>query len=99
VVIVEVTSPTTEGRDAEKWRTYRLIPAVQHFLTVAQDGREVTLHTRVAPYRWDEQVISEENVELIALSVTLSLDTIYADTDIPPAGSAPVRVELDRDRA
>ena len=44
-------------------------------------------------------MISEGDVELTALGVTLSLDTIYADTDTPPAGSTPVRVELDHDHA
>ena len=87
VVIVEVLSPSTEGRDSQKWRVYRLIPSLQHFLTVAQDGREVTLHTRVAPFDWQERVIREGAVELTALGVTLELDAINADTDVPPAAS------------
>lgn len=88
VVIVEVLSPTTEGRDSQKWRSYRLIPSLQHFMTVAQDGREVTLHTRVAPFEWQERVIREGGVELTALGISLTLEAIYAETDVPPAGSA-----------
>ncbi len=86
VVIVEVLSPSTEGRDSQKWRAYRLMPSLQHFLTVAQDGREVTLHTRVAPFEWQERVIREGAVELTGLGVSLTLEAIYADTDVPVAG-------------
>jgi Uma2 family endonuclease len=88
VVIVEVTSPTTEGNDSRKWRWYRLIKSLQHFMTVGQEEQEVTLHTRVAPFEWQERVIREGRVELATPGVALELSAIYADTDVPVARSA-----------
>ena len=80
VLIVEVLSPSSERDDiGRKWQGYCLIPALRHYLVIAQDQPFVTLHTRIGPAAFEESVHQEGSIELAALGVTLALDEIYED--------------------
>ena len=79
VVIVEVLSPSTEKADrGSKWRAYRLIPSLRHYLIVAQDRMLVELHTRKAPSVFEERSVEEGELHLDAIGAVLHLDAIYA---------------------
>ena len=82
IVIVEVISPSSERDDTgRKWRGYRLIPSVQHYLVVEQDEPAVTIHTRTGPFSFAEELVGEGAVELTALGVSLTIDEIYENVD------------------
>ncbi len=81
VVIVEVLSPSSEDGDTgRKWRSYRQIPSLQHYLVVSQSIRQVEIHSRTGPYSWDERYLQDGTVALPAIGAVLALDDIYADT-------------------
>ncbi len=78
VVLVEVTSPSSERDDTlRKWQGYCLIPSLRHYLVVAQDMRFVTVHSRTGPSSFAEEVYQEGVIELPAIGVSLSIDEIY----------------------
>lgn len=88
VLIVEVTSPSSERDDTHrKWRGYCLIPSLQHYLVVSQEERFATLHSRTGPSSWAETVHQDGTIELAAVGVALSLDEIYEGVDL--TGEAP----------
>jgi Uma2 family endonuclease len=80
VVIVEVLSPSSERDDTgREWQGYCLIPALRHYLVVAQDSRFVTIHTRTGATAFEERVYTDGTIELPAIDASLSLDEIYED--------------------
>jgi Uma2 family endonuclease len=82
VVVIEVLSRTTADRDrSAKWVGYQDIPALQHYLLVAQDRRRVEVFTRSGD-AWQLMIIRppRDRVALPAIGVELTLDEIYEDS-------------------
>ncbi len=83
VVIVVILSPSSEEDDTgRKWRAYRQIAGLQHYLVVSQTARLVEIHSRTGPFSWDERFPTEGAIDLPAIGVTLSFDELYRDTGI-----------------
>lgn len=83
VVIIEVLSPSSEDDDiGRKWRSYRQIPSLQHYLVVSQSVRQVEIHSRTGPFSWDERYVHDGVIALTAIGATLDLDELYADTGV-----------------
>ena len=73
-LLVEVLSPSTTGIDErEKWRHYRDIPTLRHYLLIDSESRQVCLHTREGA-DWLEQTLGEgERLRLTCGPVRLEL--------------------------
>lgn len=79
-VIVEVLSPSTEASDrGEKWRHYQRLESLCEYVLVSQGEPYIEVFRRDG----DEWILrtsrAGEAVELPSLTVTLSVDAIYAD--------------------
>ena len=81
-IIVEVMSPWTEVDDTQrKWFSYRKIPSLRHYLVVAQDRREVLVHSRAGEL-WRERFVTEGAIELDDPPVSIPLPDLYRATDL-----------------
>jgi Uma2 family endonuclease len=80
-VIVEVTSPGTSRRDLElKWKSYRGIVQLRHYLVVAQDRPKLLMYSRAsadAPRHVHEIDGIDATVDLAAIRVKLPMTQIY----------------------
>jgi len=77
-LIVEVLSASTEAIDRrEKRAHYQMIPSLREFVLVAQDERCVEVYRR-AGAEWTHATITEGDVVLESVAVTIALDDIYA---------------------
>lgn len=77
--VVEVLSPTTETHDRiRKWREYRTIASLQHFVLIAQSERRIEVYTRERN-GWQLAVIEppEDAIAVKGIGATLSLEAIY----------------------
>jgi Uma2 family endonuclease len=80
--IVEVLSPTSSIRDHnEKFTAYKAIDSFMEYLLIAQDTPQVTHYVRQSDGRWESEVITDLNAEIVLSSVgcKLSLAEIYED--------------------
>lgn len=78
VLVAEVMALTRESDQADaKWRGYRLIPSLEHYLVVDEENASVLAYTRTSPSAFAEHTVREGLVKLTALGVSLSLDEIY----------------------
>jgi Uma2 family endonuclease len=81
-IIVEVMSPGSETDDTQrKWFSYRKIASLRHYLVVAQDRREVLVHSRAGDL-WRERFVSEGSIDLDEPPLALALDDLYETTDL-----------------
>jgi Uma2 family endonuclease len=80
-VVIEVLSPDTEKKDrGYKWLRYRTIPALRHYLMVAQDARRVEVLSRDEGGAWTYRVYGDEpgaRIDLAPVEAALTLDEIY----------------------
>jgi Uma2 family endonuclease len=78
-VIVEVLSPSTEAYDrGEKREHYQQIASLREYVLVAQDHREVEVHSRVTGGGWRHRVHGPgQVVELPSIGVRFSVDELY----------------------
>lgn len=85
VVIFEILGPGTSRTDRiEKMREYQATPSVQRYVILEQDSIGATVATRTAA-DWTTHVHTEgERLEMPEIGVTLALNDIYADVDLPP---------------
>jgi Uma2 family endonuclease len=80
ILIVEVSSPTTERLDRhEKLPAYQRIQGLQEILLVAQDRVRVEIFRRQTGDLWQAEVLTdlEDELHLQAVGLTLSLAQIY----------------------
>jgi Uma2 family endonuclease len=85
LVLVEVTSPSSEERDREaKLFAYLSIPSLRSYLIVSHDKREIT-HYRRTDDGWVpfHHPAAGEVIELPELGLTLTLEDIYDRTSVP----------------
>jgi len=80
VVLVEVLSDSTEGYDrGKKFERYRRLPSFQAYMLVSQDAPRIEVY-QCQDGRWAlTEAGAGESVTIDAISVTLDVDTIYAD--------------------
>ena len=72
-------SPWSETDDTQrKWFSYRKIASLRHYLVVAQDRREVLVHSRAGDL-WRERFVSEGSIDLDDPPLALALDDLYED--------------------
>jgi Uma2 family endonuclease len=79
LLIVEVLSEATEGRDRlEKWTAYRALPSLREYVLVAQDRPAVEIYRRTQE-GWDQiSLTCGEIIEFAAVDLKLALDELYA---------------------
>ncbi|MGH8501210.1 MAG: Uma2 family endonuclease [Gammaproteobacteria bacterium] len=79
VLIAEVLSESTEGRDRlEKWAAYRALPSLREYVLIAQDRPAVEVYRRNEE-GWDQiSLDSGETMELVSLDLEVPLDELYA---------------------
>ena len=79
VVIVEVLSPTTEGRDRnEKRVAYQAIPSLREYLIVSQDIPHVTHYVKDGQaWRRSDYPAQAGTIELPSVGIVLTLAEIY----------------------
>ena len=83
ILIVEVISPSTEREDrGRKKFDYFATPSVRQYAIVEQDARRIDLYTRAGDHWTDEVVEGDADLNLSSISVEVSLDTIYEDTEL-----------------
>jgi Uma2 family endonuclease len=85
VLIIEVTSPTTQRIDHhEKLTAYQHIPGVREFVLISQDQVRVEVHRRVGD-EWRQEILSQAT-DLLALdSVGLGIKVaeVYRNVRFP----------------
>lgn len=89
-VIVEVLSPSTEGHDrGEKFRRYRRIPGLRHYVLMAQDAARVEVFTRQDDvWGFADAEGLDASVALDAIGCTLALGDVYAKVPLTESPTA-----------
>ncbi len=84
MIVVEVTSPSSEVYDAgEKFDYYRTIPTLREYVIVSHRERRITVHARDAHGTWSAHIaIKGDSVALPSLGATLLVDEIYHNSTI-----------------
>jgi Uma2 family endonuclease len=84
IVVVEVTSPSSEAYDiGKKLDCYRKIPTLREYVIVSHRERRMTVHVRDENGAWTTQVaIRGGSVKLPSLGIELSVDDIYRKSTI-----------------
>lgn len=77
VVLFEVLSDNTEAHDrGTKFQHYRRIASLQAYVLISQDEQRVEIRERVAE-GWLVREVTEGEVELTALGVSVPFDELY----------------------
>lgn len=78
-VLVEVLSASTEQEDrGGKWQHYRLIPALEEYVLVAQGEPRVERYRRIGDDRWEYSEVTEGTLEL-STGAVLDLAALYGN--------------------
>lgn len=78
-LVVEVLSDSTEAVDRrEKRVNYQTIPSLREIVLVSQSERRVEIYRREGTH-WVADVVTEGEVMLAALDLSLPLDALYED--------------------
>lgn len=90
-ILVEVLSESTEAYDrGKKWRHYRQIPSLRHYVLVTQHERAIEVYTREGDHWTLREGHEGDHLALDALGGTLSIDRVYAGITLePPPSAAP----------
>ncbi|MFL6284703.1 MAG: Uma2 family endonuclease [Pyrinomonadaceae bacterium] len=86
VLVVEVTSQSTIGRDeGDKFLAYQAIPTLRDYLLVSQDGPHVTHYTRRDNGAWERRDVTDvdASVELESVGCALKMRDIYDGLTFP----------------
>jgi Uma2 family endonuclease len=83
IVAFEVLSPSTSSRDL-KWKraAYTGMPALSHYVVIAQDAVNVVVFERAAGFEERRLTSLSDLVEFPALGAVLPLSEIYRDTQL-----------------
>lgn len=79
-LIIEVLSDSTKDYDrGEKFESYRSLPSLKEYLTVAQDKLHVEQHTRQPDQRWilTEHRDPAAHIKLESIDIELQLADVY----------------------
>lgn len=89
VLLVEVTSPSTEEYDrGEKLAQYQQLASVDEVLIVSHRQAELTVHRRDVSGGWTTSTARRgEQVRLVSVDALVSVDEVYRDglEDVDPA--------------
>jgi len=89
VLLVEVTSPSTEEYDrGEKLRHYLRLPSVREVLFVSHQRPQLTLHRRDGAGWIVLEVAAGQSLELVSVAVRIAVDDVYRmglEDAAPPA--------------
>jgi Uma2 family endonuclease len=82
-VLFEIMSPSTSSRDL-KWKrgAYTSMPALSHYVVIAQDAVDVAVFARAAGFEERRLTSLTDVVEFPALGALLPLSEIYRDTGL-----------------
>jgi Uma2 family endonuclease len=86
VLVVEVTSPSTIGRDeGEKFIAYQAIQTLREYLLVSQDEPRVTHYARRDDGAWERREITDADasVELESVGCAMKMRDIYDGLTFP----------------
>ncbi len=84
ILLVEVTSPSTERTDRkEKLAVYRNIPTVREYLIVSQDKISIEVHRKLENGEWQAEIYDETDAEirLDSIDYVLPIEEIYRRVD------------------
>jgi Uma2 family endonuclease len=90
LLVAEVLSPSTEGKDrGEKFHNYLTVASLAVYLLVSQDEPRVEQFSRADDGRWSYTLASglEDILDIPALSVSLTLADIYEGIEFIPEPS------------
>lgn len=78
MLIAEVLSESTEKRDRDaKWRLYRRLPSLRHYLLVSQTERRIEHFAREGDVWRYEDLTGEGGLHFGALAVSLPVAAVY----------------------
>jgi Uma2 family endonuclease len=85
IVVFEVLSPSTEGRDL-RWKraAYTRLPSLTHYVVIAQDVVEVVVFARDDDFVERRIRSIDQTIELRSLGISLPVAEIYRDTGLVP---------------
>lgn len=86
LVLVEVLSDSTEGWDrAGKFRRYRKLASLRHYVLVSQRERCIEVYSRAADDTWVfAEALAGESAALDALGGALDVDRVYRNVELAP---------------
>lgn len=78
VVVAEILPPMTEADDRNgKWRPYRRLPSLRHYLLVSQDERRIEHYAKVGDVWRYEDLAGGGRLVLDALGIEVPLNEVY----------------------
>ncbi|MFN0301524.1 MAG: Uma2 family endonuclease [Burkholderiales bacterium] len=86
--ILEVLSPSTQGRDrVEKWSIYRAIAELTEYVLIDPAFWRIEIHRRAANGEWALPTVCKpaEKVRFESLDFETSFDVIFEDVPAPPS--------------
>lgn len=85
-LIVEVLSDSTADYDrGAKFRSYRRLETLEEYVLIDSRVRRVDLYRRTADGTWFIDSVGPDGaVTLESVGMTITLDELYAKTDVPP---------------
>ena len=84
-LIVEVLSPSTEGRDrGRKFGYYRACPTIQEYVLVDSQRQAVDIYRRKGHFWLICSFGPDEQVELTSLNVHFPVAALYENSVLPP---------------
>jgi Uma2 family endonuclease len=88
-LIIELLSPSTAYKDrGEKLLVYQLCPSVEEYVMVSTHCQQVEVYHRENAQQWTfTRYITEQRVTFASIGLTILINEIYANTDIPPLSS------------
>ena len=83
IALFEIMSPSTASRDL-KWKraAYTSLPALLHYVVVAQDAADVVVFARDNDFAEKRFNSPDAVIALASLDVSLPLSEIYRDTGL-----------------
>jgi Uma2 family endonuclease len=81
VLIVEVLSPSTAGRDkGEKWRNYQTLPSLKEYVLVSQDSMDVRVFRRDESGEWRQCIYTDgATIALASVELEIPIEQVYEE--------------------
>ena len=89
IVLFEIMSPSTKSRDLKWKRTaYASLPALMHYVVIAQDAVDVVVFSRTTSFAEQRFKSLSDMIAFPELGTALPLAEIYRDIDFAPGAPA-----------
>jgi Uma2 family endonuclease len=83
IVVFEVLSPSTEGRDLGwKRKAYTSLSSLTHYIAISQDSVEVIVFARDDKFEGRKLRSLDKTIDLRSLGISLPMAEIYRDTGL-----------------